>query len=71
MSIRNPAEIPWGEYGADYVVESSGVFTTVDKASEHKKVSTSFLYGSPFPLPVPHLIFCLALQAEHVLILNF
>ncbi|XP_022865228.1 glyceraldehyde-3-phosphate dehydrogenase GAPCP2, chloroplastic-like, partial [Olea europaea var. sylvestris] len=34
---RDPAEIPWGDYGADYVVESSGVFTTIDKASLHKK----------------------------------
>ncbi|KAK3042650.1 hypothetical protein RJ639_000902 [Escallonia herrerae] len=36
-SKRDPAEIPWGDYGADYVVESSGVFTTVDKASAHVK----------------------------------
>ncbi|KAK4491851.1 hypothetical protein RD792_002630 [Penstemon davidsonii] len=36
-SKRNPVEIPWGDYGAEYVVESSGVFTTVDKASAHKK----------------------------------
>ena len=26
-SIRNPAELPWGEAGADYVVESTGLFT--------------------------------------------
>ncbi|KAG5546902.1 hypothetical protein RHGRI_018908 [Rhododendron griersonianum] len=36
-SIRDPADIPWGDYGAEYVVESSGVFTTIDKASAHKK----------------------------------
>ncbi|GAB4836760.1 Glyceraldehyde-3-phosphate dehydrogenase gapcp1, chloroplastic [Ancistrocladus abbreviatus] len=36
-SKRDPAEIPWGDHGADYVVESSGVFTTVEKASAHKK----------------------------------
>lgn len=36
--FRDPADIPWGDYNVDYVVESSGVFTTVEKASAHKKV---------------------------------
>ncbi|KAL7217530.1 hypothetical protein ACSBR2_010895 [Camellia fascicularis] len=36
-SKRDPAEIPWGDLGAEYVVESSGVFTTLEKASVHKK----------------------------------
>lgn len=31
----NPSEIPWGAIGADYVVESTGVFTTIDKAKAH------------------------------------
>ncbi|HAX87094.1 MAG TPA: type I glyceraldehyde-3-phosphate dehydrogenase, partial [Cyanobacteria bacterium UBA11370] len=27
VSVRNPEELPWGQYGVDYVVESTGLFT--------------------------------------------
>lgn len=32
---RDPKSIPWGSVGATYVVESTGVFTTIEKASAH------------------------------------
>ena len=36
-ALFDPAEIPWKETGAEYVVESTGLFTTTEKASAHFK----------------------------------
>jgi glyceraldehyde 3-phosphate dehydrogenase len=36
-AIRNPAELPWGKLGADYVVESTGLFTNYEGAENHLK----------------------------------
>ncbi|MEG1017367.1 MAG: type I glyceraldehyde-3-phosphate dehydrogenase, partial [Oscillospiraceae bacterium] len=33
----DPANIPWGKVGADYVVDSTGVFTTTEKCMAHIK----------------------------------
>lgn len=32
---RDPSKINWSSAGAEYIVESTGVFTTIDKASAH------------------------------------
>ncbi len=35
LAVRNPADLPWGELGVDVVVESTGLFTSRDKAAAH------------------------------------
>jgi len=37
FSERDPTAIPWASVGAVYVVESTGVFTTLEKAGAHHK----------------------------------
>ena len=35
LAERNPADLPWKELGAQIVVESTGLFTTREKAAAH------------------------------------
>ena len=35
LAVRNPAELPWKELNIDIVLESTGLFTTKEKASQH------------------------------------
>ncbi|MCP2266806.1 type I glyceraldehyde-3-phosphate dehydrogenase [Promicromonospora thailandica] len=35
LAERNPADLPWGELGADIVIESTGFFTDATKAKAH------------------------------------
>jgi glyceraldehyde 3-phosphate dehydrogenase len=37
IAEREPANLPWNEYGVDVVLESTGYFTTKEKASGHLK----------------------------------
>ena len=37
FECMNPAEIPWSSCGAEYIVESTGVFRSMEKASSHLK----------------------------------
>ncbi|XP_025049976.1 glyceraldehyde-3-phosphate dehydrogenase, testis-specific isoform X1 [Alligator sinensis] len=69
FQCMKPSEIPWGEAGALYVVESTGVFLSVDKASAVENragpaspsvVGRSFHWTPrlpcvPSPLPQTHL----------------
>jgi glyceraldehyde 3-phosphate dehydrogenase len=35
LAERNPADLPWGELGIDFVLESTGFFTNADGAKAH------------------------------------
>ena len=35
LAQRDPAKIPWGKYGVDVVIESTGVFTDEEDAKKH------------------------------------
>jgi len=35
VSVKDPAQLPWKDAGAEYVVESTGLFTDYDGASKH------------------------------------
>jgi glyceraldehyde 3-phosphate dehydrogenase len=35
MAERNPADLPWGDLGADVVIESTGLFTKREDAAKH------------------------------------
>ena len=37
LSEKDPAALPWGEMGVDVVIESTGLFTEVEKAKAHLK----------------------------------
>jgi glyceraldehyde 3-phosphate dehydrogenase len=37
VSVRNPEELPWSQYGVEYVVESTGLFVDYEGAAKHLK----------------------------------
>lgn len=56
VSVRNPEELPWGDLGAEYVVEATGLFTDLEGAGKHlkagaKKVVISAPTKEPAKIP--------------------
>ena len=64
FSIKNPAELPWGDYGVDYVVESTGLFRTYDTAAAHLTAGAKRVILSA-PTKEPERVKTLLLGVNH------
>jgi glyceraldehyde 3-phosphate dehydrogenase len=72
---RDPAQIPWGSLGVDVVLESTGFFTTKEKASAHirggaKKVIISAPGGKDVDATVVYGVNHRTLKSSHTVISN-
>ncbi|HLX22010.1 MAG TPA: type I glyceraldehyde-3-phosphate dehydrogenase [Usitatibacter sp.] len=72
---RDPAQIPWGSLGVDVVLESTGFFTSKEKASAHlkggaKKVIISAPGGKDVDATVVYGVNHKTLKASHTVISN-
>jgi glyceraldehyde 3-phosphate dehydrogenase len=46
LAVRDPKELPWGDLGVDVVVESTGIFTSRDKAASHLDAGAPYVIVS-------------------------
>src|SRR5919107_103271 len=63
-AVRNPAELPWGKQAADYVVESTGLFTDYAGAENHLKAGAKRVVLSA-PTKDPEKIPTLLMGVNH------
>jgi glyceraldehyde 3-phosphate dehydrogenase len=75
LAQRNPAELPWAALGVDVVLESTGLFTTKEKASAHlkagaKKVVISAPGGKDVDATIVYGVNHHTLRAAHTVISN-
>ena len=75
LAQKNPAELPWAALGVDLVLESTGLFTTKEKASAHlkagaKKVIISAPGGKDVDATIVYGVNHATLKASHTVISN-
>jgi glyceraldehyde 3-phosphate dehydrogenase len=75
VAQRDPAKIPWGEMGAEYVLECTGFFTTKAEAGRHlgggaKKVVISAPGGKDVDATVVYGVNHNVLKSTHTVISN-
>ncbi len=64
MAVRDPAELPWGDMGVDYVLESTGLFTTDETASKHITAGAKRVVISA-PTKTPDTVKTMAYKVNH------
>jgi glyceraldehyde 3-phosphate dehydrogenase len=75
LAERNPAKLPWGALGVDYVLECTGLFASKAKASQHieggaRKVVISAPGGNDVDATVVYGVNHDVLRASHTVISN-
>jgi glyceraldehyde 3-phosphate dehydrogenase len=75
LAQRDPAQLPWGSLGVDVVLESTGFFTSKEKASAHlkggaKKVIISAPGGKDVDATIVYGVNHRTLKASHTVISN-
>src|SRR5690242_602949 len=66
LAERDPAALPWGDLGADIVIESTGLFTDREKASKHLDAGAKKVVISA-PATVPDVTVALGVNYEYAL----
>ena len=64
VSMRNPAELPWGQLAVDYVVESTGLFTDYAGAENHLKAGAKRVVISA-PTKEPEKVKTMVMGVNH------
>jgi glyceraldehyde 3-phosphate dehydrogenase len=75
LAERNPAKLPWGALGVDYVLECTGLFASKAKASQHieggaRKVVISAPGGNDVDATVVYGVNHDVLRASHTVVSN-
>lgn len=66
FSERDPAHLPWSEHHIDFVIESTGLFTSVETASKHIEAGASrVLISAPAKDNIPTFVMGVNHQKYH------
>ena len=64
LSVKDPAQLPWGDLGVEYVLESTGLFTDFDGAAGHLTAGARRVIISA-PTRSPDQVPTLAFKVNH------